>query len=83
MATFKKLNGTLTKFIENQPLFFVATAGREGRVNLSPKGMDTLKVIDENNIAWLSLTGSGNESAAHVIETKRMMWNGCASNAFP
>ncbi len=80
MATFNKLNSTLTKFIENQPLFFVATAGREGRVNLSPKGMDTLKVIDENNIAWLSLTGSGNESAAHVLETKRMTIMFCAFN---
>lgn len=78
MATFKKLNNTLTKFIQNQPLFFVATAGREGRVNVSPKGMDTLKVVDENNIAWLSLTGSGNESAAHVIETKRMTLMFCA-----
>lgn len=78
MAKFKKLNNTLTKFIEKQPMFFVATAGREGRVNLSPKGMDTLRVVDDNTIAWLSLTGSGNESAAHVIETKRMTLMFCA-----
>lgn len=78
MATFKKLNNTLINFIEKQPLFFVATAGREGRVNLSPKGMGTLKVVDQNNIVWLNLTGSGNESAAHVIETKRMTLMFCA-----
>jgi len=78
MAKFNKLNNTLTQFIEKQPLFFVATAGREGRVNLSPKGMDSLKVIDENNISWLSLTGSGNESAAHVLENKRMTLMFCA-----
>jgi len=78
MATFKKLNNTLTSFIEKQPMFFVATAGREGRVNLSPKGMDTLKVVDDNHIVWLSLTGSGNESAAHVLETKRMTLMFCA-----
>ena len=42
MATGKKLNGTLRSFIERQRLFFVATAARDGRVNVSPKGMDTL-----------------------------------------
>ncbi len=78
MAKFTKLNNTLTKFIEKQPLFFVATAGYEGRVNLSPKGMDTLRVIDDNHISWLSLSGSGNETAAHVLETPRMTLMFCA-----
>lgn len=59
-------------------MFFVATAGRDGRVNLSPKGMDTLRVVDTNRISWLSLSGSGNETAAHVIETKRMTLMFCA-----
>ena len=78
MAFFNKLNNTLIKFIEKQPVFFVATAGAEGRVNLSPKGMDTLRVIDNSRIAWLNLSGSGNETAAHVLETQRMTLMFCA-----
>ena len=78
MATFKKLNQRFSQFIESQPLFFVATAGRDGRVNVSPKGMDTLKVVDDNHISWLSLSGSGNETAAHVLETGRMTLMFCA-----
>lgn len=78
MAKGRKLNGTLRAFIEDQPLFFVATAGREGRVNTSPKGMDTLRIVDDNRIVWLNLSGSGNETAAHVRETGRMTLMFCA-----
>ncbi len=59
-------------FIERQPMFFVATAAATGRVNVSPKGMDTLRVLDENRIVWLNLSGSGNETAAHVGVDGRM-----------
>ncbi|WP_456403207.1 pyridoxamine 5'-phosphate oxidase family protein [Hydrogenimonas sp.] len=59
-------------FIEAQKIFFVATAAPEGRVNLSPKGMDTFRVIDENRIVWLNVTGSANETAAHLQESPRM-----------
>lgn len=72
MATATKLNQTLQTFIESQPMFFVATAARDGRVNLSPKGMDTLKVLDWRTVLWLNLTGSGNETATHVRELPRM-----------
>lgn len=63
-------------FINDQPMFFVATAAPEGRVNMSPKGMDTLRVLTPNRIVWLNLTGSGNETAAHVAVNGRMtlMW---------
>jgi hypothetical protein len=60
------------EFIEAQPMFFVATAASDGRVNVSPKGMDTLRVLDENRVVWLSLSGSGNETAAHVAANGRM-----------
>lgn len=53
-------------------MFFVATAAAEGRVNLSPKGLDTLRVLDERRIVWLNLSGSGNETAAHVADSGRM-----------
>lgn len=78
MAAGQKLNQTLKDFIIHQPLFFVATAGREGRVNVSPKGMDTLRIINDHKIQWLNLTGSGNETAAHVQETGRMTLMFCA-----
>ncbi len=78
MATAGKLNVTLRSFIEKQPMFFVATAGSEGRVNTSPKGMDTLKIIDDNRVVWLNLSGSGNETAAHVAENGRMTLMFCA-----
>lgn len=67
-----RLTEKQTEFIESQPMFLVATAAPEGRVNLSPKGMNTLRVIDETRIVWLNLTGSGNETAAHVSMSPRM-----------
>ncbi len=79
MATvFESLSERHIAFIKAQPLFFVATAGRDGHVNCSPKGMETLRVIDPTRILWLSLSGSGNETAAHVMETARMTLMFCA-----
>lgn len=78
MPTGHKLNKTLRGFIEKQPLFFVATAAKDGRVNVSPKGMDTLKIIDDQHIRWLNLSGSGNETAAQVQATGRMTLMFCA-----
>ena len=72
MAIGKKLNGTFRKFIEAQQMFFVATAAPDGRVNLSPKGLDSLRILDDTRIVWLSLSGSGNETAAHLLENPRM-----------
>jgi Pyridoxamine 5'-phosphate oxidase len=67
-----------TAFIAEQHLFFVATAPVQGRVNLSPKGMDALRVISPTRILWLNLTGSGNETAAHLRHDPRitLMWCG-------
>ena len=59
-------------FIKAQPMFFVATAASEGSVNLSPKGLDTLRIVDEKRLVWLNLSGSGNETAAHILEAPRM-----------
>ena len=59
-------------FIERQPMFFVATAAREGRVNVSPKGLDSLRVLDAHRVVWLNGTGSGNETAAHLLDVSRM-----------
>ncbi|MEL7090357.1 MAG: pyridoxamine 5'-phosphate oxidase family protein [Pseudomonadota bacterium] len=78
MAVGKKLNGTLRTFIEAQPLFFVATAAADGRVNLSPKGADSLRILDDTTILWLNLTGSGNETAGHIRALNRMTLMFCA-----
>ena len=59
-------------FIQEQKIFFVATAAVDGRINLSPKGMDSLRVVDGNRVVWLNMTGSGNETAAHLLENSRM-----------
>lgn len=67
-----QLNNTFIKFIESQPLFFVATADVDGRVNVSPKGLDALRILNNNELIWLSVSGSGNETAAHVQATARM-----------
>ncbi|HIA09055.1 MAG TPA: pyridoxamine 5'-phosphate oxidase family protein [Chromatiaceae bacterium] len=63
---------TLKRFIEEQKMFFVGTATADGRVNVSPKGMDSLRILDANRVVWLSVTGSGNETSAHVQENPRM-----------
>jgi len=71
------------RFIEDQPMFFTASAGPEGRVNVSPKGMDSLRVLGPNRIAWMNLTGSGNETAGHVLEHPRVTLMWCSFAARP
>lgn len=83
MEQFDQLNQKHQDFIARQHLFFVATAGVQGRVNLSPKGMDSLRVTDLNTIHWLNFTGSGNETAAHVLENKRMTLMWCSHEKQP
>ena len=69
---YDRIDEKFRRFIDEQHMFFVATAPREGRVNLSPKGLDTFRVIDDRTVAYLDLTGSGNETAAHVLENGRI-----------
>lgn len=59
-------------FITRQPVFFVATAAPTGRVNLSPKGYDALRVLDSRQVAYLDLAGSGNETHAHLSVDDRI-----------
>ena len=69
---FSEISPELQAFILEQKLFFVGTAADKGQVNISPKGMDSFRVITPNKIVWLNLTGSGNETAAHLIKNNRM-----------
>jgi hypothetical protein len=78
MAKFhEKLDEDLRGFIEGQHIFFVASAPNlvevaDGRINLSPKGMDTFRCQDDSTVAFLNLTGSGNETAAHLAVNGRL-----------
>ena len=80
---FKEIPEKQIEFIKNQRIFFVGTAASEGRVNISPKGMDTFRVINSNKIVWLNLTGSGNETAAHLLKNERMTIMFCAFEGKP
>jgi len=80
---FSELNEKHIQFIKKQSVFFVATAAEQGSVNLSPKGMDTFAVIDNNTVAYLDLTGSGNETAAHLHQAPRMTIMMCSFDKQP
>ena len=75
----------IAAFIAEQHLFFVATAptGRDGHVNVSPKGLDTFAVVDEHTVAWLDLTGSGIETVAHLRDNGRITVMFCAFEGKP
>ncbi len=73
MARFyEQLTPELIAFIQCQAVFFTATAAADCRINLSPKGLDSLRVISPAHIAYLDLTGSGNETAAHIHADGRL-----------
>lgn len=79
----EQLTAELREFINEQNMFFVATAMQKGRINLSPKGIDTLRILDDKNVAWLNLTGSGNETATHLRNDPRMTLMFCAFEGNP
>lgn len=80
---FSELSPELINFIAEQHIYFVGTAGAGGRVNVSPKGMDSLRVQGPNEVIWLNMTGSGNETAAHVLENQRMTIMFCSFGRQP
>ncbi len=80
---FPSIDPKIQEFIEKQQMFFVATAAADGRINLSPKGLDSLKVVGPNRVVWLNLTGSGNESAAHLMQQNRMTIMFCSFDKNP
>ena len=82
-SQFEQITDRLQEFIEQQQMFFVATAARGGRVNVSPKGLDSLRVLSPNRVVWLNGTGSGNETAAHLLDSPRMTVMFCAFEGKP
>jgi hypothetical protein len=84
MATFyRALDDELRAFIGAQRVFFVGTAPDAGRINVSPKGMDTFRCLDDRTIAYLDLTGSGNETAAHLRQNGRLTIMFCSFDEPP
>ncbi len=80
---FNELSEKHIQFITEQKIFFVGTASADSRVNVSPKGMDSLRILGNNRVAWLNVTGSGNETSAHVQQDPRMTIMFCAFDGQP
>ena len=84
MAKFySEINSQLQAFIQEQKVFFTATAPISGRINLSPKGIDTFCCINPQTAAYLDLTGSGNETASHLQENGRITIMFCSFDQKP
>jgi predicted pyridoxine 5'-phosphate oxidase superfamily flavin-nucleotide-binding protein len=80
---YDQISDRLATFIAAQHIYFVATAARDGRVNVSPKGLDSLRVLGPNRVVWLNGTGSGNETAAHLLKVNRMTLMFCSFERQP
>jgi len=83
--TYDAIDDPLAAFLRAQHVFFVATAplDAEGHVNLSPKGLDSFRVVDPYTVAYLDLTGSGIETVAHLRENGRIVFCFCAFEGPP
>jgi hypothetical protein len=80
---FPELTPALSEFVQAQKIFFVASAPRSGRVNVSPKGLETFRILSATRVGYLDGTGSGNETAAHVLENGRVTFMFCAVASAP
>jgi len=80
---FKRIDQPHREFIANQKIFFNASAAAEGRVNISPRDAKSLRLLDDHTLAYLDLTGSGNETAAHVSSNGRLTLMFCAFDGPP
>ncbi len=80
---FAGIEPQIIKFISRQHIFFAASAAAQGRVNISPRGTDCLRVIDETHVFYLDKTGSGNETAGHLARDGRMTLMFCAFDGPP
>lgn len=78
-----EISTELQAFIEKQKIFFVATATSDGFINLSPKGMDSIRILAPDRVVWLNVTGSGNETAAHLLKNNRITIMFCAFEGSP
>jgi Pyridoxamine 5'-phosphate oxidase len=80
---FTELDEHLREFIAAQHIFFNASAPNQGRINLSPKGLDTFRILSNQRVAYLDLTGSECETAAHIAENGRLTLMFCSFDEKP
>ena len=69
---FEALNSDLRDFIQRQNIFFVSSATADSRVNISPREISALRIKDDHSVIYLDRTGSGNETAAHMLADGRL-----------
>lgn len=82
---FDKINERHKEFIDQQKMYFVGSAplSSKGRVNLSPKGLDSFRVINDHEVGYMDLIGSGNETSAHLLENGRITFMFCSYDKVP
>ena len=82
---YDAIDNSLREFIQNQQMFFVATApaSGDGLINLSPKGLDSLRILDDHTVVYADLTGSEVETIAHLKENGRIVLMFCAFEGAP
>jgi hypothetical protein len=82
---YKQISKKQEEFIKNQQMYFVGTAplSENGHINVSPKGLDSFRVIDPNQIAYLDVISSGNETSAHILENGRITIMFCSFDKKP
>lgn len=82
---YESLSEAHKTFIQDQHLFFVATAplSQDGRINLSPKGLDAFRVLGNNKVGYMDLVSSGNETSAHTLENGRITFMFCSFGKTP
>ncbi|MDD9894622.1 MAG: pyridoxamine 5'-phosphate oxidase family protein [Gammaproteobacteria bacterium] len=80
---YEQLSDDHIEFIQQQKIYFVGTAANDGTINVSPKGFDSLRVLSPKRIVWMNITGSGNETAAHLQQSDRLTMMFCAFDGSP
>ncbi|WP_028522662.1 pyridoxamine 5'-phosphate oxidase family protein [Runella limosa] len=82
---YPKIEEAHRAFVDKQHLFFVATApsSTEGHVNLSPKGVDSFRILSDTEVGYMDLIGSGNETSAHTLENGRITFMFCSFDKVP
>ena len=83
--TYDTIDQPLAEFLLRQKMFFVATSptSLEGHANLSPKGLDTFRVVDESSVVYADFVGSGIETVAHIKDNGRIVLMFCAFEGSP
>jgi hypothetical protein len=78
MKRFPSIDAKTQAFLESQPIYFVGTASADARISVSPKGIDSFRVLGPNQVAYADMTGSTNEAALHLARDGRITMLFCS-----